>query len=185
MKNQTSQYSDQELCILLSDQGSSADAAFAEIYSRYSSRLHAYCVKILNDYEEASDIFQETFIRFVQAVRNKNEMSNVPAFLLRIARNLCLNAKRDKKQTTEPLDYMLVSEDRNYDKKQLLDLIDDALSKLTDEYKEAFVLREYDGFSYQEIAEITGLSLSNVKIRVVRAKNQIRELLQPYIKELS
>ncbi len=185
MKNDASQYSDQELCILLGDQGTSADAAFAEIYSRYSSRLHAYCVKILNDYDEAADIFQETFIRFVQAARNKSEMTNVPAFLLRIARNLCLNAKRDKKQTTEPLDYMLVSEDRNYDKKQLLDLIDDALSKLSEEYKEAFVLREYDGFSYQEIADITGLSLSNVKIRVVRAKNQIREILQPYIKELS
>ncbi len=184
MRNDASQYTDQELCVLLREQGTSADAAFAEIYSRYSSRLHAYCVKILRDYDEAADIFQETLIRFVQSVRDNKEITNVPAYLLRIARNLCLNAKRDKKLTTEPLDYMLVSEDRSYEKKQLLDLIDDALNKLSDEYKEAFVLREYDGFSYQEIAEITGLSLSNVKIRVVRAKNQIRELLHPYIKEL-
>jgi RNA polymerase sigma-70 factor (ECF subfamily) len=51
------------------------------------------------------------------------------------------------------------------------------------EYKEAFILREYDGLPYNEIAEITGTTITNAKSRVFRAKQKIKEILQPYLQE--
>jgi RNA polymerase sigma-70 factor (ECF subfamily) len=59
------------------------------------------------------------------------------------------------------------------------------MEQLPTDYKEAFVLREYEGLSYQEIAELTESSLSTVKIRIFRAKQKIREILAPYVADLS
>ena len=68
---------------------------------------------------------------------------------------------------------------------QLLNLIKRALDLLPAEYREAFILREYEGMSYSEIAEMIGESLSNVKIRIYRAKQKIREILAPYLADIS
>jgi len=72
-----------------------------------------------------------------------------------------------------------------HEKKELLELITKAMETLPEDYKEAFVLREYEGLSYQEIADLTETSLSTVKIRIFRAKQKIREILAPYVAELS
>lgn len=71
------------------------------------------------------------------------------------------------------------------DKDELLDLITRALDLLPPELREAFVLREYDGLSYAEIADVIGEPLSTVKIRIYRSKQKIREILAPYLADLS
>ena len=64
-------------------------------------------------------------------------------------------------------------------------MISSALELLDVPYREAFILRFYQGLSYKEIAEITGDSVSSLKVRVMRAKDQVRTILQPYIADLS
>ena len=76
-------------------------------------------------------------------------------------------------------------ESQNYEQKELLDLITHSLELVDDDFREAFVLREYSGLSYKEIAEVTNITLANAKSRVFRAKQQIKTILKPYLKDLS
>lgn len=176
-------FTDEQLTALLS--GKDAERAFTLLYDRYSSRIHAYCYRIVEDSAHAEDIFQETFIRFFQNAKAGREMRNVPGFLITIARNLCLNHKRDRKVTVAIDDYHFpTSESKNYEQKELLDLIARSLELLDYDHREAFVLREYDGLSYEEVAEIIGTTVTNAKSRAFRAKQKIKAILQPYLKDL-
>ncbi|MCX7879159.1 MAG: RNA polymerase sigma factor [Ignavibacteria bacterium] len=185
MNNDLEKYSDYELFKLLSN-GRESEYVFKEIYRRYSGRVYTYCRKFLGNREDAMDVFQDTFIKFYESSKQEREMTNLPAFLLRIARNLCLNSLRLRKNSVELKDYMKI-ENANEIREQteLLNLIQNALTNLPTELREIFILREYQGMSYQEIAEFLGISMSNVKIRIFRAKEKLREILQPYISELS
>ncbi|MDQ1267090.1 MAG: hypothetical protein QG635_2243, partial [Bacteroidota bacterium] len=134
---------------------------------------------------DLEDIFQETFIKFYQNVKKDYKQTNIPGYLIKIARNLCLNYKRDKRQTVEIEDYDFSNNDNDrYEQKELLGLINMALELLEFDYKEVFILREYDGLPYEEIASICGLSLANAKSRVFRAKQKIKEILAPYLKDV-
>lgn len=162
-----------------------SELAFRELYRRYAPRIHAYCFRILEQRQEAEDIFQETFIRFYQSARQQREMINVPAYLLRIARNLCLNHKRDTvlHESLEGIDLPDYGIEQRYENEELLSLIRYAVGLLEHEYREAFVLREYQNLTYEEIAQIVGTSVSNAKSRVFRARQKIKEILAPNIKE--
>jgi RNA polymerase sigma-70 factor (ECF subfamily) len=183
---QFNKLSDFELVKLLRTEKKSAEGAFTELYHRYSPMVNAYCLKIVGNQQQSDDIFQDTFIKFYQNVKEDFPQTNVPGFLIKIARNLCLNLKRDRKNNVpiEELEYLGVN-DYNYENKELLELITMALDLLDFEYSEAFILREYDGLQYDEIAEITNTSVSNAKSRVFRAKQKIRDLLEPYLKDLN
>jgi RNA polymerase sigma-70 factor (ECF subfamily) len=185
VKSKYGTYSDIQLVEILRDKNGSSEGAFTELYHRYSSMVHAYCYRILNDEATAEDAFQETFIKFFYNVKPDLENTNVPGFLMKIARNICLNIKRDRKVFIDinEVDY-LPDHDASYDKKELLELITLALDFLDHDHREAFILKEYDNLQYNEIAEICGISLNNAKSRVFRAKNKIKDILQPYIKDL-
>lgn len=179
-----SKYSDSELAKIISKKDKNAEFAFLEIYQRYASQVHSYCYRILNDEATAEDIFQETFIKFYQNIKPDNQITNIPAFLIKIARNLCLNHKRDTPQTLNIDDFEFsVEPNQDYEKKELLDLITLALDLLSFEFREAFILKEYDGLQYDEIANICGITVQNAKSRVFRAKQQIKKILAPYLKE--
>lgn len=186
MSKSHSTYTDTELYSMLRNGGSEAEAAFTELYNRYSSRIHAYCYRVTDDYAHAEDLFQETFIRFHQSAATERVMTNVPGFLMTIARNLCLNYKRSKKNNVplEEVDNWL-SENPRYEQQELLDLVTRSLELLDEDHREAFVLREYSGMSHNEIAELTGTTIANAKSRVFRAKQRIKSILQPYLKEFT
>ncbi len=183
MAKSIDKYNDIELYYMLSSDKKMAEKAFAELYNRHSSRIYAYCRRFLGNKEDAQDVFQETFMRFLDSTKHERVMTNVPAFMLKIARNLCVNIKRKDKNPVSFEEYM-VHEESSDNNNELLKLVKMALDILPDEYKDIFVLREYDGLSYQDISDITELPLSTVKIRIYRAKQKIREILEPYLKEL-
>ena len=149
MQKRLTSYSDSELLALFKGEKRNSEAAFSEMYRRYSGKVHAYCVKMLGDEDAAEDVFQETFIKFYHKVDPGRNDFNVPGFLMTIARNLCFNYFRDKKQTVdiENMDFSSGQGDA-YERKELLELITMALDVLPLDYKEAFILREYDGLSY-------------------------------------
>lgn len=163
-----------------------SEAAFKELYNRLSPRIYAYCRRVLTDPELAQDVFQETFIRFYNSAQQEREMTNVAAFLLRIARNLCLNAKRDNQHHHISFEeYHHAHHDPSHENSELLKLITSALDHLPHDYREVFVLREYDGLSYAEIGNVVGITEATAKIRSFRAKQKIREILAPYLEDLS
>lgn len=182
--------SDLELFYELTGEKHSAEAAFAELYRRHASRIFAYCHRIMGSYEQAQDAFQETFIRFYKSAQASRQMTNIAAYLLRIARNICLNTMRavphQIQESTQIInEFHGASAPYSLENKELLQLISMALELLPENYREVFVLREYDGFSYSEIAEILGQPTTTVKVRIFRAKQRIREILAPYLKDLS
>ncbi|MFC2130212.1 RNA polymerase sigma factor [Bacteroidota bacterium] len=185
MNNNISKYDDSQLFAKLGGKKDEAEAAFAELYARYSQRIYAYCLRVSGNSDDARDIFQETFIKFFDSIGAHSEIENIPGYLLTIARNICINFKRDQKTNFALEDFHTWTNDDDYEKKELLQLLATALELLEKEYKEAFVLRLYQGLTYKEISKITGDSISAIKNRVWRAKERIKEILTPYLEDLS
>lgn len=163
-----------------------AQQALTLLYRRYSQRIYTYCRKITGDSHTAEDLLQETFVKLFEAGKQGRQIENFPAYLMTIARNLCLSHRaRAKRQYVPVEDFHLTVRDIPYEQKELLQLIQTALELLPEDYREAFVLREYNGLTYNEIAEIIGQSLDVVKVRIFRAKKRLRDILAPYLEDLN
>lgn len=181
MSDRYAHHSDEELLALLAE---GQKDAFTEIYARYRGRIYAYILRMVGDRDRADDIFQETFTRLYRScLGSPTEIRRASSYIFTTARNRCLNAIRDRKDTTDVEDYHQIVYQPSYENVELAELVKTSLELLPEHYREAFVLREYDGLSYQEIAEITGQSLPSVKIHIFRAKKKLREILTPYLQE--
>lgn len=183
MQYQLKTLSDLELCALLKSEGQTRDAAFTEIYNRYSNRVFLYCRRIIGDQDKADDIFQDTFVRFLKAASGDKSMTNVPAYLLRIARNLSLNVKRNQKNNVSIEDFEHPVEDRSVETAELASLVAMALDLLPEEQREALALQTYGGLSYEEIAETMEMPVTSVRNWIARGKKRMREILTPYLAE--
>jgi len=185
MANEYKNKSDAELYNLLGGKRKKSRLAFDELYNRYSSKIFAYCLKVMGSEDPALDVFQETFVRFYASAKKEKEMTNVNGYLIKIARNLCLNEKSKRYNDSLSLeDLQLPVYNNNYDDKQLVDLLKTAIDDLPLEYKEALVMKEFMDMSYKDIAESLDTTLPVVRIRIYRAKNKLRQLLSPYMVEL-
>ena len=87
---------DNDLLILLDKKGRQGERAFRIIYNKYSSRLMAYCRKMMKNQTIAEDIFQETFIRFYKNAKPNQNKVSIIGYLIRIGRNLCYDHYRSK-----------------------------------------------------------------------------------------
>lgn len=177
--------SDDALFQALSGGKATADRAFAELYSRHSTRIWAYCRTVFGDHVQAEDVFQEAFTRFLEQGQKGTAVRNVPAYLLIITRNLCLNAKRDAKESVAIEEFHMTVNDRPFENKELLELVNRAMALLTEEQREAFFLREYEDLPYNDISAVLGITALSARLRVSRARQRIREILQPYVAELT
>ncbi|MFN3781398.1 MAG: RNA polymerase sigma factor [Candidatus Kapaibacteriota bacterium] len=178
-----SNLTDIELCLNLANNSDRAELAFTEIYNRYSNTLYAYILRSVNNRNDAKDIFQETFIRFYNFCKNGNRVTNILPFVLKIARNLCLNYYRDKKsivsfdETTGILPSFI-----DIEKNEVSQMIENALAMLDFLSREVFVLHHYQNLTFSEIAEIVGESLATVKSRYYRGREKLKAILMPFIK---
>ncbi len=186
----SSGYTDKKLIRMMNGDKTESDKAFRIIYDKYSSRVHAYCMRILNNREQTEDIFQETFLKFYKnATEDKLKSGSIAGFLITIARNLCLNYKRDKKSTVSYEEFHTMMTDNNDSdkegKEEMYKLLTMAMDLINFELKEPLVLRLYDGLDYNEIARICDITPENARKRVFRAKQKIKEILEPYYKEIN
>ncbi len=184
MANDLRNTGDSELFERLRGNGKEREAAFAELYNRHSRRVYLYCLRILGDEEHANDVFQETFLRLLQSANRVERIDNVPAYVLRIARNLCFDNKKRNARELVPIEELNIAvEDVTLESKELARLVALALDLLPENHREAFVLQTYNGLSYKEIADLMEVPMTSVRNWVVRAKRKIREVLSPYLEE--
>jgi len=175
--------SDKELCEALRESGESREQAFAELYRRYASRIYQYSRRILNRDMEAEDILQETFVKFLAILEKGTVIENVPAYLLRIARNLSLRSE-SKKQLTVPIeDYHAIFNEAPMEAEETSKILQMSLDLLPKEQREALVLQVYGGLSYNEIAEVMGVPMTTVRNWIVRAKDKMRKIVAPYFQQ--
>jgi RNA polymerase sigma-70 factor (ECF subfamily) len=153
--------------------------AFGELYTRHKQPVYVYCTRFVGHDGTAEDVFQDVFIGMLERIRNGSEIENVAAYLMRSARNRCLNVLRDRKF---PVDIADVEDRLGHDSAVEFDAHDalqGAMREIPDENREALVLCEYGGYSYEEIARMTEVPLTTVRKRIFRARQKLRELLNP------
>ncbi len=171
--------------------------AFAEIVRRYRNPLTNYLYRFLNDYEEAVDLVQETFVRVYFAIERYHTEYAFSTYIYRIATNLAISEiRKRKRRRILSLTGLFQSEDEQEiefqppDQRKLPDenLIEDersrviaaAIATLPEKYRAAIVLRDVEGKSYEEVAQILELGLGTTKSRISRARGHLKEKLQHY-----
>lgn len=184
MKGSYIEYTDTELFALLRTE--QREGAFGELYSRLSPNVFAYCMRVLGSRDAAYDVFQDVFIRLYQTSDRIEHLENVRGYTLAICRNLCLNEKKRHAALGVEFEDAIYNpgESRDAERNEMLRLINMAMELLPHDMREIFVLREYDGLSYNEISALLNIKLDTAKVRVFRARQRIKEILQPYLDEL-
>jgi len=186
MKNSFSNKSDQELVDIVREGASQSSRAFESLYDRYSDRIFTYCSKVFVGHPDvAQDIFQDTFEKFYEVIKkDRLEITNLSAYLIKVARNLCLNEKHKKSSneiSIEGMEFEFV--DRNNDNKELNEIIHLGIESLQDEFKEVLVMKEFMDMSYKDIAEALEIDMSIVRVRIFRAKQKLKKILEPYLND--
>ena len=179
--------------ITLSQQGEVA--AFEELVEEYQGRIYNLAFRMLGNSEDALDVCQESFLKAYKALPRFRGDSSFSTWLYRIAQNVCLDAlRRRNRQITFSLDEDLETEDGMMPRqfsgdlpdpeetvvhRELQHVVDQALSALSEDHRQIIVLRDFDGCSYEEIADILDIELGTVKSRLYRARSALHRLLEP------
>lgn len=183
MSKNFQKYTDSELHYFVK-KNNERSKAYEAIFDRYSKFAIAFIRATVKNEDLSKEIFQETFIRLYHQLLEKDELT-IPGMITTISRNLFYNVKRDTKDKVDIDTIDVNSWDGNLlENKELLELILNAVEFLEEKYRTIFILRELNGHSFKEIAEIEDISLSNAKLRATRAKRKIIQILKPYILDL-
>ncbi|MDQ3556168.1 MAG: sigma-70 family RNA polymerase sigma factor [Gemmatimonadota bacterium] len=172
--------------------------AFTELVERYQSRLLNFVYRTTGDRERAEDLVQETFIRVYRHLHRFDQSKKFSTWVYTIASNLAKNELRNRSRNPLVLFQTLKSnwsaderplewEDNTYRpddlfrKRHLREMVESAVSELPDHHRTVFVLREMEGKTYEEIAEITSCNLGTVKSRLNRARNNFAQIIAPML----
>lgn len=153
--------------------------SFHGLYSRYAKDVYRFSFWLTGNADEAKDITSETFVR-IWTSTTETRVESVKAYLFTIARNLYLQNKRRKKRfapLAEEMRDMAMQPDQVTEIRSDLDQVLKALGTLPDIDRAVLIMRAEEEMSYEEIAGSTGLSVSNVKVKVFRARAKIHSLV--------
>lgn len=167
--------------------------AFEQLLLRYEKKVYTIAYKYMGNAEDASDLAQEALIKAYQSIGTFRGESSFGTWIGRITANKCLDElrKRKKLQTTS-LDEELELEEGSVQKEivseqdtpeqhtirqETVHYVQQKLQQMKEEYRMVLVLRELEGHSYEDIADMLNCSLGTVKSRISRARNYLKELV--------
>ncbi|MBU3679876.1 MAG: RNA polymerase sigma factor [Candidatus Kapabacteria bacterium] len=161
------------------------DAAFGAFYDAYSRQVYTYALRMTACVSDACDVTQETFIRVHAHLLRGNTISDPLPFCLMIARQRVLNMRRDHKETVEiDEDHLVADPYPEIFSADIAQHLERVISDLPLLMRDAFLLRYYDGLSYEKIAEMISESSGTVRMRVQRAKTLLRRKLAHLVSEV-
>lgn len=170
--------------------------AFDELVLRHQDRIMNLCVRMVGDYEDARDLCQETFVKAFSALADFEERSQFSTWIYRIAINLCLSYRRSERRSIErPMPHPKKDESRPEHQvpdlsmepqnavlgREAQEVVQRAIQGLDDEYRSVVVLREIQGLSYEEIADVLSVPIGTVRSRLHRARDALKEALSKYM----
>jgi len=176
--------------------------AFAALYARYQRKVLNYLYRFMGNRALAEEMAQETFLRAFVNIGRYRPTGSVAGWLYRIARNLSLNALRDRPPFREiSLDEPLESEEGSLNKAEVVPgpgprpdeeaikeeqerVIQEAIVQISPAYRETLILCDIEGYSYLEAAEILGCPINTVASRLARGRERLAELLGYLKKEM-
>jgi RNA polymerase sigma-70 factor (ECF subfamily) len=171
---------------------------FAELMKRYHAHVERVLYHLAPDWQDRADLTQEVWIRVYRNITRLQEPEKFRGWLSRIATNLFYDELRKRKRHVPPLS---LDAKRSFDDgevswelptdvpgpdeematQEFYDELQAAIADLPEVFRSTIVLREIEGLSYEEIAEITGVNLGTVKSRIARARSRLQEQLQRYL----
>lgn len=172
------------------------ERAFQELVTRYQTRLLNFIYRTIGDRERAEDLVQEVFIRVYRHLHRFDRTKKFSTWIYTIASNLAKNELRNRSRNPlvlfqtirknwqdddRPLQFEdgATRPDDLFRKRHLRALVEESVARLPEHHRQVFVLRELEGKSYEEIAEITSCNLGTVKSRLNRARNSFASIIEP------
>ncbi len=186
-----------DIALLRQASGGDFDS-FSALVERFQRRVFATARRIVGNQHDAEDVTQQTFLSVLDHLGDFREESSVATWILRIATNHALKVLRKRRGLpTVSIDTRSENGDDSYaalphpefiaqwrdepvrlaQQQEVRQLIESTLDELPDKYRVVFVLRDVEGLSVKETAETLGLTESNVKVRLLRARLDLRERL--------
>lgn len=165
------------------------DEAFEAIYERFEEMVYRLALRMSGDPEEAADCTQEVFLRVHRYLRSFGGRSSLKTWIFRIALNCCRSrlkrrARKRRVFITGSEERINAFEDRRRDPeartldRDLARRVEELLADLKPHYREAVVLRDLHGLSYQEIAAVLRVRIGTVRSRIARGREGLRQLLE-------
>jgi RNA polymerase sigma-70 factor (ECF subfamily) len=187
--------SDEEL--ILEFQRNNTTRAFEILVERYKNPLTNYVFRFLGDYEACVDVVQETMIKVFRYKDTYSSIAKFSTWIYTIAGNLARTEYQRRKRRKhfsidsygQEKDETFEIPDESYRPDIITDsgikdkIIQDALLKVSESYRDVVILRDIQNLSYEEIAEIKGLAVGTVKSRINRGRTQLQKLLKDIYKE--
>lgn len=156
-------------------------AALEFLFRRYVNRVFGFAHALLRNREEAEEVVTDTFLRVFRFAADVRGQGTFESWLLRIARNLCLDRLRRPSLLTLPLELgdtaRLLTPVDEMDRTALRCLVEQALDRLPEEYRVALILRDLQGLSARETAEVMGKGETALRSLHQRARRALRDAL--------
>lgn len=167
-------------------------SAFAALVRRYQDRVFNTCYRLCHNHADALDLTQSAFLRALEALPRFEARANFYTWLFRIAVNLAMSQRRQQHRlerhgwgrqgtgrpgAAEPVSRPQDDPARLAGEAEYLGRLEQALSRLEEEYRVAVVLKDIEGMDYATIAEILDVPVGTVKSRIHRGRMRLRELL--------
>ncbi len=160
--------------------------AFGTLLNRYETKLWRYASKFTQNNEDAKDLVQDVFIKAYTNLQSFDSSRRFSPWIYRIAHNECINAI--KKKGREPLGFFdpdllfphpLAKEgaDDLTKRREIRDVLDNALGQINTKYREPLVLYYFEEFEYQEIGDILHIPISTVGVRLKRGRELLKKII--------
>ncbi|MCA9241534.1 MAG: sigma-70 family RNA polymerase sigma factor [Planctomycetales bacterium] len=167
--------------------------AFGSLVLRYQDRLYNSLLQYTGSREDAQDYAQEAFVQAFVKLNTFKRNSAFFTWLYRIAFNQAASGARKRRERTsldsltesgapQPTDHRAEAQQDMIDQERV-QLVHAAISELADDHRQVVVLREFDGFDYQQIAEVLEIPIGTVRSRLFRARMQMKQRLAPILSE--
>ncbi|MEM1370195.1 MAG: sigma-70 family RNA polymerase sigma factor [Cyanobacteria bacterium P01_H01_bin.15] len=172
--------------------------AFTELLRRYQSHVDKLLYHLAPDWQDRADLAQEVWIRVYRNINRLHDPAKFQGWLSRITTNLFYDELRKRKRHSPAvsldcprkvndgeMDWEIADRSPGPNDKlstqEFYEQLRQGIEQLPEAFRTTIVLREIDGLSYEEIAQITEVSLGTVKSRIARARNKLQSMLQTYV----
>lgn len=176
-------------------------AAFAELVNAYQGRVYTIAYRLIGDQQEAEDVAQEVFLRVFRSVKNLEDPFTLTAWISRIATNASLDVINKRRRKLRTVSFTAIEREAEVapsyadlknlppDERAILEeqrrCLERALASMEPGVRATLILRDVEGWSYQEIAGKLALGLSAVKMRIHRARHNFRQWLERICPDLA
>jgi RNA polymerase sigma-70 factor (ECF subfamily) len=171
--------------------------AISQLVNKYSPRIYAIAFRLMQNEEDAEDVLQETFIIMIKKLNTFQGKSTLYTWLYRVATNVALGKLRKKKNVDDSVSFEKiefenltpaeganwpVDIEEDFNSEEFKKCLERAMNELPDHYRTVFILRDLEGHSTRDTANILEISEANVKVRLMRARLFLRDQMLYHLK---